>query len=49
MRSGSKEPSLQQIGRELRILRGLVRQIGWYVRGGRDVALAKRQRGEKLK
>lgn len=35
--------------RELRILRGVVRQIGWYVEGGREIALAKRERGEKLK
>jgi len=35
--------------RELRILRGIVRQIRWYVDGGRDVALAKGARGENLK
>jgi tRNA/rRNA methyltransferase len=35
--------------RELRILRGIIRQIRWYVDGGREIALAKRARGEKLK
>ena len=35
--------------RELRIMRGLVRQIRWFAADGREVALAKRDRGEKLK
>lgn len=35
--------------RELRILRGIVRQLDWYVTGGREVALAKIARGEKIK
>lgn len=35
--------------RELRIVRGIVRQISWFAEGGREVALAKRERGEKLK
>lgn len=35
--------------RELRILRGIIRQMRWYVEGGREVALAKQARGEKLK
>ncbi|TFH23873.1 MAG: RNA methyltransferase [Myxococcales bacterium] len=35
--------------RELRILRGIIRQIRWYVDGGREVALAKSARGENLK
>ncbi len=35
--------------RELRILRGITRQILWFAEGGREVALRKRERGESLK
>jgi tRNA/rRNA methyltransferase len=35
--------------RELRIVRGVVRQIAWFAQGGREVAIDKRSRGEKLK
>jgi tRNA/rRNA methyltransferase len=35
--------------RELRILRGVARQISWFADGGDDIARAKRERGEKLK
>jgi tRNA/rRNA methyltransferase len=35
--------------REARIVRGIARQIRWYARGGREVAIGKRQRGQRLK
>ncbi len=35
--------------RELRIVRGIARQIRWYARGGREVAIEKRARGERLR
>jgi tRNA/rRNA methyltransferase len=35
--------------RELRILRGVARQMAWFAEGGDEVARAKRLRGEKLK
>ena len=35
--------------RELRVLRGIARQIGWFAGGGREVAQRKRDRGEKLR
>jgi tRNA/rRNA methyltransferase len=35
--------------REVRIFRGLARQIDWYARGGSEVAAAKRSQGEKLR
>jgi tRNA/rRNA methyltransferase len=35
--------------RELRILRGIVRQMTWFSEGGHEVVRAKRERGEKLK
>ncbi len=35
--------------RELRILRGIARQIRWFAEGGDEVARAKRARGEKLR
>jgi tRNA C32,U32 (ribose-2'-O)-methylase TrmJ len=35
--------------RELRIMRGVARQISWFADGGDDIARAKRERGEKLK
>lgn len=35
--------------REVRIFRGLARQIDWYARGGSEVASAKRSQGEKLR
>src|SRR6185436_19178723 len=35
--------------RELRILRGVARQISWFAGGGHEVARRKRERGEKLR
>jgi tRNA/rRNA methyltransferase len=35
--------------RELRIVRGIARQVSWFADGGREVAQAKRARGEKLR
>lgn len=35
--------------REARIFRGLARQISWYAAGGREVAMGKRERGDKLR
>ena len=35
--------------RELRIMRGIARQIRWYARGGCEVAIEKRARGERLR
>jgi len=35
--------------RELRILRGVARQISWFAGGGDEVARRKRERGEKLR
>jgi tRNA/rRNA methyltransferase len=35
--------------RELRIVRGVARQILWFAEGGREVAAGKRARGEKLR
>jgi tRNA/rRNA methyltransferase len=35
--------------RELRVLRGVARQISWFAEGGDEVARAKQARGEKLK
>jgi tRNA/rRNA methyltransferase len=35
--------------RELRILRGIARQISWFAGGGDEVARRKRERGEKLR
>jgi tRNA/rRNA methyltransferase len=35
--------------REVAVLRGVARQIGWFADGGYEVAEAKRRRGEKLR
>jgi tRNA/rRNA methyltransferase len=35
--------------RELRVLRGIARQILWFAEGGRETARQKRERGERLK
>jgi tRNA/rRNA methyltransferase len=35
--------------RELRIVRGLARQVSWFAEGGREVALAKRKQGRRLR
>jgi TrmH family RNA methyltransferase len=35
--------------REARIVRGIARKIHWYASGGREVAMGKRQRGQRLK
>jgi tRNA/rRNA methyltransferase len=35
--------------REVRVFRGIARQIAWYARGGHEVAAAKRAQGEKIR
>jgi tRNA C32,U32 (ribose-2'-O)-methylase TrmJ len=35
--------------REVRVLRGLARQIEWFADGGYETARRKRERGEKLR
>jgi tRNA/rRNA methyltransferase len=35
--------------REVRVLRGIARQVDWFAQEGRDVAIEKRRRGDKLR